>query len=169
VQHLPKALGSAKFLAANETVFVYEFGYSTAPIEGLACHGCEISDVFNISDVSAFHFTDAQAKEMQASYAPRLGDAMSRYWANFIKTGNPDGAPSWGKYAGDIHSAKQLHIATDSAGQPRLSVDSGLDADKCEFFHKFARHSEANNLKFANFCNSPAPLSSTYQHSDIVV
>jgi len=158
----PKHWAAQKFLAAQETVYVYEFGFSTAPINGFACHGCEISDVFNISDMS-------QTKEMQASYAPQLGDAMARYWANFIKVGAPGGAPFWGKYEGDIRSATQLRVATASNGKPLLSVERGLDADKCDFFYKFVRASEANNMKYMNFCNSPVPMSAEHEHVAILV
>jgi para-nitrobenzyl esterase len=57
-----------------------------------AFHGSEIPYVFDSLDALKLPFTDDDRK---------IGDTMSSYWANFIKTGNPNGAglPAWPGYS----------------------------------------------------------------------
>merc|ERR1712232_301679 len=71
----PKYWVAQKFLAANETVFVYEFGYATGNLSGLACHGCEIADAF---DLPTGDLPSAVEKVFKQSYAPELADTMSK-------------------------------------------------------------------------------------------
>jgi len=161
----PKHWAAQKFLAADNTVFVYEFGYASGFLNNLACHGCEIADMFDLS-IKASTVTD---KVMMKSYTPELADTMSKYWASFVKTGQPDGKVAWGAYVGGISNATQLHIGTTKNNEPKLSADVGLDHGKCEFFEKFIRVSAANNEKYANFCNNPAPMASGFSGHTIIV
>lgn len=163
----PKHFAAQKFLAADETVFVYEFGFSKAPLKGLACHGCEISDVFNVTGAFGGHGQIDQF--MRASYTPQLGDTMSKYWASFIKTGQPRGDTPWPRYTGSVRAAKSLDISTSAAGEPQISAVQGLDSHRCEFFEKFIKESEDHMQKYRNFCNAPVPLSSDPVESTIVI
>merc|ERR1712039_400910 len=161
----PKHWVAAKFVAAHENVFVYEFGYSTAPFKGLACHGCEIADAFNFS-VATGAGVD---KIMQNSYNAHLGDKMVHYWANFVKTGIPADGASWPKYKGNIRTSESLRVGTSATGEPSITVELGMDVQRCEFFDKFWKTSSANAAKYSNFCNHPVPLTQSNGEATIVV
>lgn len=106
---------------------------------------------------------------MRKSYTPELADAMSKYWASFVKTGQPAGKVPWGPYTfGGIASAKQLHISTEN-NVPQITASVGLDHEKCDFFQKFIRGSGSDNDKYTNFCNFPAPLPSEYAVHAVIV
>jgi len=161
----PKHFAAQKFLAADETVFVYEFAFARAPWKGLPCHGCELYDVFNFSEGEQFELSARghTAPITAASYDAHLGDTMTRYWASFIKTGlksgQPVGNPTWPEYTGAVQAAKSLDISTGAGGEPQISIQSGLDSQRCDFFEKFIKTSSDNMQKFLNFCNWPVPLS----------
>jgi len=161
----PKHFAAQKFLAANETVFAYQFGYATEPFEGLACHACEVSDVFNL--------TISGSSQRAGSYDPHLGDTMSRYWASFVRSGLksdlPHGNPVWPEYRASIGTAKSLDITTGSGGEPQVSIQGGLDSRRCEFFEKFMKASDGNMQKYIDFCNFPVPLSSMPVDSTVIV
>lgn len=151
----PKHLSAQKLLAADDTVYMYEFGFSTAPIKGLACHGCEIADVFNLPDPLDI---SGGTSQLVASYEAHLGDTMSKYWASFVKGGQPVGSIAWPKYIGNVSTGQSLKIGTDSEGKPRITIARGLDARKCQFFAAFVKESDDHMQKFNNFCFAPVPL-----------
>merc|ERR1712060_995802 len=118
-------------------------GYSTAPFKGLACHGCEIFVAFNVTMAAGSGVSGI----MQNSYDAHLGDKMVRYWANFVKTGIPAAGASWPKYKGDIRTSESLRVATSATGEPSITVELGMDVQRCEFFDKFWKTSSANAAK----------------------
>lgn len=160
----PKHFAAQKFLAANETVYVYEFAFARAPFRSLACHGCELGDVFN-QGLLTKGLSGPIAKIMNASYDARLGDIMSRYWANFVKNGlknhQPHGtAPAWPEYRGSVQDAKSLDFTISSVGEPQIGVRQGLDYQRCDFFSEFIKASTGHWRLYENFCFAPVPLSS---------
>lgn len=163
----PKHFAAQKFLAAHLKVFSYEFAFARAPWQGLSCHGCEMFDVFNQSVGEIY--PDA----MRASYDPNLGDAMSRYWASFVKSGlksdQPHGYPAWPEYSGPIGAAKSLEITTGSNGEPQISIHRGIDSDRCTFFENFLKAGKENKNKYTNFCWVPVPLSIVPADTAIIV
>lgn len=94
----PVRMTARAFLSANEPVYVWQFGY--VPPAGRerspygAGHGSEVSYVFNTLHARRGNQGEATADEKE------LARTMNTYWANFAKTGNPNGnnLPSWPTY-----------------------------------------------------------------------
>jgi len=106
---------------------VYEYRFEQVPAvkpgamlgpvpaaEAGARHACEIEYVFEtLKSQAEVPWTDEDFK---------VSDAMSSYWVNFAKTGNPNGAglPNWPKYDSKdgyqlMHlSGKSIHAAADT-------------------------------------------------------
>ena len=80
--------------AAGQRAFLYQFTHvppgPNATYRG-AYHAAEIQYVFGNLRNPLFTYTDADR---------RLSDAMSQYWVNFAKSGDPNGAglPAWAAY-----------------------------------------------------------------------
>jgi para-nitrobenzyl esterase len=95
----PARMTAKTFLAKNTPTFMFQFGYvSTAAQQRSpfgAGHGSDISFVFNTLDAPRF---GPPSKPTEAEY--KLAKKMNAYWANFAKTGNPNGAglPTWPAY-----------------------------------------------------------------------
>jgi para-nitrobenzyl esterase len=95
----PARMTAKTFLAKNTPTFMFQFGYvSTAAQQRSpfgAGHGSDISFVFNTLDAPRF---GPPSKPTEAEY--ELAKKMNTYWANFVKTGNPNGAglPAWPMY-----------------------------------------------------------------------
>jgi para-nitrobenzyl esterase len=95
----PVRMTTKTFLAKNAPAYLYQFGY--VPVSGQqrspygAGHGSEVSFVFNTLDAPRF---GPPSKPTEAEY--ELAKKMNAYWANFAKTGNPNGAglPNWSPY-----------------------------------------------------------------------
>jgi para-nitrobenzyl esterase len=172
----PKMWLAQKLLAAGNTVYMYNFGfYAKAPLQGLACHSCEVQDTLDLpppENLSA----DWLAQEnlvlepfFVQAYDKDLAAAMSGYWVSFTKSGRPQGKVGWPKYHGSAADAQSLDISTDAAGKPWIRVERGLAAPQCAFFEQFVDENTLHKWLFSDFCffNASAPLPSS-NHSVLV-
>mmetsp|Transcript_86048 Transcript_86048/g.238385 ORF Transcript_86048/g.238385 Transcript_86048/m.238385 type:complete len:555 (+) Transcript_86048:45-1709(+) len=155
-QTCPKAWLAQKMLAGGNTVYMYHFGFwPKAPLQGLACHGCEVQDALDL------HRNPLSSTFMSPAYEPELARAMSSYWASFAKDGAPQGTVGWPKYEGAAATAQYLNISMGAAGEPQIRVDHGLAAPQCEFFRVFVDLSFVLKLRFEEFCDFPVRATST--------
>jgi para-nitrobenzyl esterase len=98
---------------------VYRYHFEQAPPQPPgepsrgAYHSADIEFVFQALDSKHLPWTDADRK---------LSDLMSSYWANFAKTGDPNGAglPIWPAYKASSYEV--MHLKQGSAG-PSSSPD----------------------------------------------
>jgi len=155
----PKLWLAQKLLAAGNAVYMYNFGfYAKAPLQGLACHACEMQDVLDtqvdLGSVTTF---------LTGAYNKDLAAAMSGYWVSFTKSGRPQGKVDWPKYHGSATDAQSLDISTDAAGKPWIHVERGLAAPQCAFFEQFVDDSKLHKGLFSDLCffNGSVPLPSS--------
>jgi len=93
----PARFAARAVVAGGEPAYIYHFGYVSAPMRQRmpygAGHGCEVSYVFNT--LSARWGAPETTPEDQ-----ELARTMNTYWANFAKTGDPNGngLPLWTAY-----------------------------------------------------------------------
>ena len=92
--------------AGGKNAFLYQFTHVPPGPEAKyrgAYHASEIQYVFGNLRNPAFAYADADHK---------LSDAMSEYWVNFAKTGNPNGKglPAWTAY--DAATEPYLELGT---------------------------------------------------------
>lgn len=117
---------------SKEPVFLFHFNHSLSQDDawmpgypfcrGRVCHGTELPFVFDSAGLAGVEFTPAEK---------RLADAITTYWTNFIKTGDPSqGLPvntEWPAFTGDNLLSLQLEA-------DKVRVVRGLAADKCNFW-----------------------------------
>lgn len=107
----PARFAARAFVSVGEPVFVYNFGYVPANMlqrmQYGAGHGSEVAYVFNNLN-ARWGASEATPEEK------KLAEMMNTYWANFAKTGNPNGAglPLWPKY--NTQSEEILEIQPDA-------------------------------------------------------
>lgn len=110
----PARMTARAFVAKRLPTYMYQFGYVPAAMRARsrygAGHGSEISFVFNTLNARWGAPTEATPEEKE------LARIMSTYWANFAKTGNPNGKglPNWPAY--DTKKEEILDIELD--GKP---------------------------------------------------
>ena len=85
--------------------YAYRFSYVAESVGG--------KDAYHATDIPFFF--DTQAIKYGAATTPRdnrMGDIMSGYLVNFVKTGDPNGVdlPQWPRYRAD--GGKQMDFAT---------------------------------------------------------
>ena len=94
----PARMAARAFVAQRNPVYMYQFGYVSPPMRERARygagHGSEISFVFNTLNARWGATAEATPDEKE------LARIMNTYWANFAKTGNPNGngLPVWPLY-----------------------------------------------------------------------
>lgn len=94
----PARMTARAFEAKGSSVYFYQFSYvPTAQKERMkygAGHGSEVAYVFN-NLKARWVITEVTATDQ------KVGDMMNAYWANFAKTGNPNGKdlPNWPVYS----------------------------------------------------------------------
>ena len=116
---------ASAFLDENKPVYVWQFGYGPSAARERspygAGHGSEVPFVFNTLHARWGAQGEATAEENE------LAKIMNTYWANFAKTGNPNGndLPVWPEY--DNQKEEILDISLD--GQ----IDSKPDPRKARF------------------------------------
>jgi para-nitrobenzyl esterase len=112
-------------MAKRQTpVYLYHFTRVPETTRGSklgACHAIEIPYVFKTLPRGI------------AEKDEKLSDAICRYWANFAKTGNPNGAglPAWPNYATDMDECLELG--------DEIKVKSGLYREACDTLEKIYR------------------------------
>jgi para-nitrobenzyl esterase len=95
----PARMTARTFLSKSVPTYLFQFGYVPTAAQQRspygAGHGSDISYVFNTLDAPRF---GPPSKPTEAEY--ELAKKMNTYWANFAKTGNPNGAglPTWPAY-----------------------------------------------------------------------
>jgi len=122
---------SSRIKAQGSPTWMYEFRDQTAiPIIGIidgkyplslqqgAAHAAELPYLFNMHD-------------MQNDERTALQTAMSRYWVNFARTGNPNGngVPAWGDFASG--TVQKLDIASDGGVAP-MPASTFAAEHKCD-------------------------------------
>lgn len=115
----PARLAARAFVAQRNPTYVYQFGYvppaNRERARYGAGHGSEISFVFNTLNARWGNPGEATAEEKE------LARIMNTYWANFARTGNPNGkgVPTWPAY--DTEKEEILDIDLD--GKPVAKPD----------------------------------------------
>lgn len=115
----PARMTAAAFNTKSVPVYMYQFGYLSAAGRQRspygAGHGSEVSFVFNTLNARWGAPAEATAEEKE------LAGIMSTYWANFAKTGNPNGQglPAWPVY--NLQNEMMLDIELE--GKPVSKPD----------------------------------------------
>lgn len=115
----PARMTARTFVAKGSPAYMYQFGYVSPAMRQRARygsgHGSEVSFVFNTLNARWGSPAEATAEEKE------LARIMNTYWANFAKTGNPNGSglPDWPLY--DTQKEEMLDIDLD--GKPVAKPD----------------------------------------------
>jgi para-nitrobenzyl esterase len=112
----PARFTARAFVAKGEPAYIYLFSYVSPSMRQMmrygAAHGSEISYVFSNLRTRTGATVDPKDQEVAA--------LMTTYWANFAKTGNPngDGLPNWPMY--DPQKDQILEITAEgiAVGKP---------------------------------------------------
>ncbi len=112
----PARLTARAFVAKGVPAYIYLFSYVSASMQGRmrygAAHGSEIPYVFdNLGDRTG------------AAVAPKdeeVAKMMNTYWANFAKTGDPngEGLPKWPVYSLDKNEILEIQSDGTPVGKP---------------------------------------------------
>lgn len=106
------------FLSKGAPTYMYQFGYVPAAAQQRspygASHGSEVSFVFN--NLNARWGPPAEATPQEKE----LAKVMSSYWANFAKTGNPngEGLPKWPLYNNQNQDMLDVELDGKTVSKP---------------------------------------------------
>lgn len=117
----PARMTARTFLAKNAPTYMYQFGYVPVAAHQRspfgAGHGSEVSFVFNTLNARWGPPAEPTPAEKE------LARVMNAYWANFAKTGNPNGAglPNWPHYNNQNQNILDVELdgKTISKSDPR--------------------------------------------------
>ena len=130
----PARMTARAFVAKGEPSYIYHFGYVPGPMRERsqygAGHGSEVPYVFNNLD-ARWGVTEATPEDQ------KLAQRMNTYWANFARTGNPngEGLPLWPLY----NTQKEEILDIESDGKPVGKTDprkARLDVIEKAFKHR---------------------------------
>jgi para-nitrobenzyl esterase len=113
----PGRFAARAIVAKGEPAYIYHFGYVPAPMQERmqygAGHGSEVSYVFGTLD--ARWGAPEATPEDQA-----LAQTMNTYWANFAKTGDPngEGLPRWPVYSTQDEEILDIESDGTPVGKP---------------------------------------------------
>jgi para-nitrobenzyl esterase len=121
----------AKQAAKHQPVYHYHFSYVPENLRGTvhgAAHGSDIGFVFDLGGAAALTpFADTEKDRA-------MGAAMNTYWANFAKTGDPNGAglPDWPRCPSDVDVTMEFGMNGPKAVR-------GLLRERLDYVEPFAR------------------------------
>ena len=131
----PGRMTANAFVSNGEPVYIYQFGYVPESMKQFmrfgAGHGSEVSYVFNTLNARWGNIKSTPEEE-------QLAQIMNTYWANFAKTGNPNGKglPFWPIY--NLKKYEILDVEPDGkfVGKPdprksRLDVIEKASKSRC--------------------------------------
>ena len=107
----PSRMTARTFVKKGSPAYLYQFGYVPVAARARAPygagHGSEVSFVFNTLHARWGAPAEAAPEEKE------LARIMNTYWANFAKTGNPNGkgVPTWPLY--DSQKEEMLDVELD--------------------------------------------------------
>ncbi|MFH0757670.1 MAG: carboxylesterase family protein [Bacteroidota bacterium] len=113
----PARMTARAFVANGDPAYIYQFGYVPAPQQERSAygagHGSEVPYVFNTLHARR-GATEATPEDK------KLAEMMNTYWANFAKTGNPngEGLPPWPLYNTQKEEILDIGLDGTPAGKP---------------------------------------------------
>ena len=113
----PARFVARAFVAKGEPVFMYNFGYVPANMQEWmpygAGHGSEVAFVFN-------NLNDRRGAAEVTPEEEKLAQILNTYWANFAKTGNPngEGLPVWPEYNKQNEKILDIQPDANQVGKP---------------------------------------------------
>jgi para-nitrobenzyl esterase len=113
----PGRMTARAFVARGAPAYMYQFGYVPAAGRARARygagHGSEVSYVFNTLN-ARWGATEATSEDKE------LAQVMNTYWANFAKTGNPNGkgVPVWPAYDTKNEEILDVELEGKAVGKP---------------------------------------------------
>jgi para-nitrobenzyl esterase len=114
----PARMTARAFVVKRAPTYVYQFGYVPATMRERsrygAGHGSEVSFVFNTLHARWGVPAEATPEEKE------LARIMNTYWANFAKTGNPNGKglPVWPLYDNQKEEILDIELDGKPVGKP---------------------------------------------------
>lgn len=113
----PARMTARTFVAADNPAYMYLFSYVPEAMRERmrfgAGHGSEVAYVFNNLD-ARWGDTEATPEEQE------LAQVMNTYWANFAKTGDPngEGVPEWPAYDAQNEEILEIEPDGETVGKP---------------------------------------------------
>ncbi|MBK9488246.1 MAG: carboxylesterase family protein [Haliscomenobacter sp.] len=114
----PGRMTARAFVAKGAPAYLFQFGYVPAAMQARARygagHGSDVSFVFNTLNARWGAQAEATADEKE------LANTMNIYWANFAKTGNPNGKglPVWPLYTTQKEEILDVELSGKVVGKP---------------------------------------------------
>lgn len=111
----PARMTARTFVAADNPAYMYLFSYVPEAMQERmrfgAGHGSEVAYVFNNLDAGDAEPTPEEEK---------LAQVLNTYWANFAKTGDPngEGVPEWPAYNTENEEILEIEPDGETVGKP---------------------------------------------------